>query len=421
MKNSTGQYASCIPNYPMLNTLNYACLRFLKLATNIMIGLVFLQHINQTREDSVELARVSEVGINLSKQVDDLNYLTGQYAKELKSNQYDVFYMEEELEICVENLRRMEKEIDNLVLEKEKLENEVASLKKISAVNLFMPKLTPYFIAGITSSMEGGSIDTSKESIPSETLETLDRFSQNTTLQNIAKTKALKKFGEGPYLVMIEFEFPPKYATADPFDTNTNKIFVEMAPLELMPYTVNHFLEQVSQKLYDGSSIVRNPGHVLLASHIPYFANAGTDIYTPFVQAELDLLPFQEYSQDYAHEQYTLGFGGRPGGTEFYISMQNNTVPHGPGFHDRDADPCFAKVLRGFETLKRIQNVPTKEDGNVLVDFVGIKSIAILEDFDLDYNSRMEPPHVPNDDVSHPFMPEVFIPIELKEREGLNL
>ena len=103
-------------------------------------------------------------------------------------------------------------------------------------------------------------------------------------------------------------------------------IYAITYPYIKMPYTVNHFLEQVSQKLYDGSSFVRSPEHVLQASHVPYFANRDADIYKPFVEANLERLAFQEYSQDYAHERYTMGFGGRPGGTEFYISMQSTCL-----------------------------------------------------------------------------------------------
>ena len=62
----------------------------------------------------------------------------------------------------------------------------------------------------------------------------------------------------------------------------------------------------------------------------------------------------------------------------------DNTIAHGPGFRDQDADPCFAKVVRGFETLKRIQSIPCRDDDTILMDFVGIKAITILEDFDFD-------------------------------------
>lgn len=374
----TRDYATSIPSYTALNALNYACLGFLNLAINITVGLVFLQHINQTREDTVELVRISELAVNLSQEVDDLDFANESYEKELQLNEKSFFHLEEELEMHVENLKRMEKENINLVSEKRKLEDEVLSLKKFSVLNLIMPRLTPHFLAGIVPTEIRESADINEPLIP---LESLERWPQDTALQNTAKTQALKKFGKGPYLVMIELEFPPKYA--DPLGA-VNKLVVEMAPLELMPYTVNHFLEQVSQKLYDGSSFVRSPEHVLQASHVPYFANRDADIYKPFVEANLERLAFQEYSQDYAHERYTMGFGGRPGGTEFYISMQNNTIAHGPGFRDQDADPCFAKVVRGFETLKRIQSIPCRDDDTILMDFVGIKAITILEDFDFD-------------------------------------
>jgi hypothetical protein len=54
--------------------------------------------------------------------------------------------------------------------------------------------------------------------------------------------------------------------------------------------------------------------------------------------------------------KYTLGYAGRPGGPDFYVSTQDNTRNHGPGgqtsYEDTaEADPCFAKVVKGFEPV----------------------------------------------------------------------
>lgn len=57
-----------------------------------------------------------------------------------------------------------------------------------------------------------------------------------------------------------------------------------------------------------------------------------------------------------------MGFAGRPGGPDFYVSTIDNTINHGPGgqgnYEDADeADPCFAKVVPGFEhVIDRMHN-----------------------------------------------------------------
>ena len=86
--------------------------------------------------------------------------------------------------------------------------------------------------------------------------------------------------------------------------------------------------------------------------------------------------------------QYTLGFTGRPGGPDFYINKMNNTEAHGPGGQHQHhleefADPCFAKVIDGFETLDMIYHEQTFPDGHewgwFLVHPVHIVGATLLE------------------------------------------
>jgi hypothetical protein len=75
----------------------------------------------------------------------------------------------------------------------------------------------------------------------------------------------------------------------------------------------------------------------------------------------------------------------RPGGPDFYINLRNNTNRHGPGgqtaYNDpAEADPCFAKVVQGFDTLQRMHGAPIKEgDYNALVSNVAIVSMKLIE------------------------------------------
>ena len=83
-----------------------------------------------------------------------------------------------------------------------------------------------------------------------------------------------------------------------------------------------------------------------------------------FEKSGYNSVSFQEYSPNFSHRQYTLGYAGRPGGPNFYINMQDNTHVHGPQLDlkegdEIDADPAFGKVVAGFDTVNRMHAMPT--------------------------------------------------------------
>jgi hypothetical protein len=59
------------------------------------------------------------------------------------------------------------------------------------------------------------------------------------------------KFGAPPYYVKLELKFPQNSGGTTTFATE-NVVVVELAPIELMPYSVLMFLTQVSLELWDG-------------------------------------------------------------------------------------------------------------------------------------------------------------------------
>jgi hypothetical protein len=68
------------------------------------------------------------------------------------------------------------------------------------------------------------------------------------------------------------------------------------------------------------------------------------------------MLIFANSSPNFPHVKYTLGYAGRPGGPDFYVSTMDNTRNHGPGGQSSyeeasEADPCFAKVVPGYEAV----------------------------------------------------------------------
>lgn len=68
-----------------------------------------------------------------------------------------------------------------------------------------------------------------------------------------------------------------------------------------------------------------------------------------FSDLGLDRLAFPDYSADYPHLPWTLGYTGRPGGPDWYINKVDNTKGHGPGGQSQhplseQGDSCFGIV-----------------------------------------------------------------------------
>lgn len=74
-------------------------------------------------------------------------------------------------------------------------------------------------------------------------------------------------------------------------------------------------------------------------------------------------LLFQEYTPDYPHVQYTMGYN-QMGGPIFYVNLRDNTRVHGPNNYreKKDGDPCFAKIVEGYDVIDRIASMGTEED-----------------------------------------------------------
>ncbi|GMI34575.1 hypothetical protein TrRE_jg13182 [Triparma retinervis] len=189
---------------------------------------------------------------------------------------------------------------------------------------------------------------------------------------HLKETSALllpKLFGEPPYIVDVQLS----KAKGVPF----GELKLEMAHAE-MPYTTLFFLRQVQHKLWDGQNIIRNARHVI---QMDPRGTPGSR--KRFKDLKLQSVAFQEYSELYPHQKFTIGMAGRPGGPDWYISTVDNTRNHGPGGQksyniQAEADPCFGRVIEGFEVIKRIQALEVEEGGFMMLkEFVDIKSMKI--------------------------------------------
>mmetsp|Transcript_21224 Transcript_21224/g.27108 ORF Transcript_21224/g.27108 Transcript_21224/m.27108 type:complete len:308 (+) Transcript_21224:13-936(+) len=197
-------------------------------------------------------------------------------------------------------------------------------------------------------------------------------------LQQTSKELLEIKYGKDPIRAQVTIQFPESMGAP-----SLSSFTLQLAPPDVMPYSVYYWLTQVDNKLWDGCAFIRNADHVLQASaqdmngkslhrrfkHLPYLTES---------------LAFQEYSANYPHEKYTLGIAGRPGGPDFYVSLVNNTRAHGPGGQSsydlrEEADSCFAKIVSGIDVIKRMHTAPRKKDSfQGLVENIGIENIKIL-------------------------------------------
>mmetsp|Transcript_25775 Transcript_25775/g.59896 ORF Transcript_25775/g.59896 Transcript_25775/m.59896 type:complete len:557 (-) Transcript_25775:119-1789(-) len=193
------------------------------------------------------------------------------------------------------------------------------------------------------------------------------------SIQKMHKAQAIERFGEGPHFVEFEVGIPHH---------NVMHFTIEMASLEHMPVTVNMFLQQIEKGLWRKGSIFLDAGHVMMFR--PVSPDGRWNRRDEF--GSLKHLPFAEYSPKYPHAEYTLGLNGRPSGPDFYINRKDNTIPHGPKGHQHYglAEPCFARIILGRETIDLISKLPKKEKESAMLERpVEIRSTKILKSLEI--------------------------------------
>jgi cyclophilin family peptidyl-prolyl cis-trans isomerase len=187
-------------------------------------------------------------------------------------------------------------------------------------------------------------------------------------LQAVSKRDAIQKYGSGIIRVKLELEFPDQEKAKSGVGGPTVMIF-EMAPLDLMPHSVYMFLEMVHAGLFDGCSFILNAMHVIKAAPLPYDGSSASQKVKAFTKRGLESVAFREYSPDFPHDQYTVGFAA-DGSPSFYINTQDNSDIH-------VGEPCFAKVVSGFDTVARLEAAPTR-NGIWYRRRIGLKKAVIL-------------------------------------------
>ncbi len=137
---------------------------------------------------------------------------------------------------------------------------------------------------------------------------------------------------------------------------------IETAPLNTVPHAIHLFLEQVEHGLWTGSYFYINTMNVLQAGPsspkgIEDLANSSNR--KRFEDLQLDKLAFPDYSHEFAHHAWTVGFMSRPGGPDIYINKMDNSRVHGPGGQkqhilDEQGDACFGRITKGKEHIESI-------------------------------------------------------------------
>jgi len=181
-------------------------------------------------------------------------------------------------------------------------------------------------------------------------------------VKELSRRDAIAKYGAGVQRIEFELIFPDEEKGPDTF-------VIEMASIDLMPHSVYTFLEMTSEGLLDGCSFILNALHVLKAAPLPYDGSSATDKAQEFLDKGLESVAFREYTPEYPHLRHTVGFAA-DGSPSFYINTEDNTEIH-------SGDPCFARVISGFDTIKRLENSPTR-NGIWLEQRIGIKKAYLL-------------------------------------------
>jgi len=173
-------------------------------------------------------------------------------------------------------------------------------------------------------------------------------------LQDATRNLLKHRYGAGTrhskFRVVVDVTYPHSIIKDPDSESTKGKFVIEMAPYDLIPCSVFYYLEIA--RTYKQGKFHRNAGHVLQAAAQSEATKGSIS------------MPFQEYSPEHPHAQYTTGYAGRPSGPGWYVSIQDNTANHGPGSQQKknpyEADSNFGRIVEGVENgvIAKIHSVP---------------------------------------------------------------
>lgn len=144
-----------------------------------------------------------------------------------------------------------------------------------------------------------------------------------------------------------------------PGDREPSSFQVKLANLSEMPHAVFVFLELSTLRVYDGATIVQADSRAITSGPTQDEERASKlrDRLQKFGYESP--IALRESSPSLPHQKYTIGFVGD--GPAFSINMEDNSAERGPeGRHDS----VFGTVVTGFDTLARVQEYVTDNNGS---------------------------------------------------------
>ena len=184
-------------------------------------------------------------------------------------------------------------------------------------------------------------------------------------IQTTSLNEVIQKYGPGVHRVEIQLVFP------DNNQDGPDTFIIELAPTDLMPHSIQTFLEMVSTGLLEGCSFILNALHVLKEAPLPYDGSSAAAKARAFAERGLESVAFKEYSESFPHKKFTVGFAA-DGSPSFYINTADNSQIH-------KGDPCFGRVVEGIDAVERLEAQPTRS-GIWFEQRIGIKSAKVLKE-----------------------------------------
>lgn len=189
-------------------------------------------------------------------------------------------------------------------------------------------------------------------------------------IQKFNEKELVLKYGEGPYdiEVAVEISGVPKYFT------------IQTAPTKYAPHAVKTFMDMIEKQVWDDTVLYHQVDHVTVAVPVD-MKGVRKD------PKDAKGLLFSEYTEDYPHRKFSLGFQGHPGGPEFYINMEDNNGIHGPGgqkYHDvtDDGDSCFGEITHGRDVVRQFAELNAKaQKSRAKVFYSLIKKMTIVRSY----------------------------------------
>jgi vacuolar-type H+-ATPase subunit E/Vma4 len=191
-----------------------------------------------------------------------------------------------------------------------------------------------------------------------------DRYRQElnvimTAIRRYSLAQCLLKYGEGPYTIQFTLDLPspPEESSSTDQNQNQSMIDVEFRLIPELAYTIFTILNLAELGLYTGTTL-RNAND----STSSVFGGRPKDAAAKNVQARLQRRyaetghgaePFilEELSPRAPCHEYTFGIAGR--GPGFVIPL----VPQ----HQDGSLSCPGRVVRGKETLNRLNSLPKRD------------------------------------------------------------